>query len=169
MIARTQYDPHDRVMSNPGSRDKQLYKAKVNDQGAVDLVPDGTESLYDYIQSFADSCDINTIVKKYAAGDPDVLSRTQGAFIDATQFPTTYRELLDSVIAGENYFQSLPLEVRAKFNHNFGEWMASMDDMPSFLEKMGFEAVATESATAEKAAAADVGRAEGPANEGGNA
>ena len=138
MVFQTQFDARDRIISNAGSRIKQLYDARVDNQGHIDLVESGTEDLYDYIQSFKESCDINTIVKRFAAGDTDVLARRQATYGDFTELPRTYAELLNTVIQGENYFNSLPLETRAKFNHSFREWMASMDNMQEFIEKMGF-------------------------------
>ena len=138
MVFLTQFDARDRTISNVGDRFKKLYEARVDNNGTIDLVEAGRENLYDYIQSFKDSCDINTIVKRFAAGDTDVLARRQATYGDFTQLPGTYAELLNTVIQGENYFNSLPLETRAKFNHSFHEWMASMDNMQEFVEKMGF-------------------------------
>lgn len=138
MVFPTQFDARDRTISNVGDRIKQLYEARVDNNGTIDLVEAGSENLYDYIQSFKESCDINTIVKRFASGDTDVLARRQATYGDFTQLPGTYAELLNTVIQGENYFNSLPLETRAKFNHSFREWMASMDNMQEFVEKMGF-------------------------------
>lgn len=138
MVFLTQFDARDRTISNVGDRIKQLYEARVDNNGTIDLVEAGRENLYDYIQSFKESCDINTIVKRFASGDTDVLARRQATYGDFTQLPGTYAELLNTVIQGENYFNSLPLETRAKFNHSFREWMASMDNMQEFVEKMGF-------------------------------
>lgn len=133
---RTQYDTPVRVTSNPGSRLHKLYHGRVDNDGVFDLVFDGEEDLYEQIQSHAESCDIHTILKRFEAGDLEVLSQRQGVFGDFSEFPTNYAEILNSVIAGENYFNSLPVEVRAKFNHSFREWMASMDK-PDFLDRMG--------------------------------
>ncbi len=135
---RTQYDPPVRVISNPGCRLHKLYHGCVDTDGVFDLVYDGEEDLYEQIQSYAESCDIHTIMKRFEAGDLEVLSQRQGVFGDFSEFPTNYAEILNSVIAGENYFNSLPVEVRAKFNHSFREWMASMDK-PDFLDRMGIQ------------------------------
>lgn len=147
MVFPTQFDARDRTISNVGDRIKQLYEARVDNNGTIDLVEAGRENLYDYIQSFKESCDINTIVKRFASGDTDVLARRQATYGDFTQFPGTYADLLNTVIQGENYFNSLPLETRAKFNHSFREWMASMDNMQEFVEKMGFSENSSHSST----------------------
>lgn len=130
----TMYDDHSRVHSCAGNGLKKVYKPVVRDDGVVDLVEAGTESLYDYIQSWKDSVDINVIMARYANGDVDALSKVQGAYGDFTQFPTTYAEMLNRVIQGKHMFASLPLEIREKYNHDFGQFIAAMDK-PDFWEQ----------------------------------
>lgn len=127
------------VRSNVGSRDKILYRPELNEKGHLELVEDGKEDLYAYIQSHKDSVDIHVMLQKYQAGDVSVLQRAQGTYADLTEMPKTYAEMLNSVIAGENYFNALPLETRAKFGHSFSSWMATMET-PEWYEKMGFPA-----------------------------
>ena len=159
-IWRTQYDAHDRVTQNPGSRIKQLYTAKVDRDGVIDLCPSGTENIYDYIQSFRDSVDINVIIQRFANGDVNALNKVQGNYGDFTEFPKTYAEMLNVVIAGREYFDSLPVEIKAKFNHSFAEWLSDMDNMPEWLKMMGLSEDASAGVSEDKPAAADAGRAE---------
>lgn len=140
MKFRTMYDPHERVHQALGSREKVLYTPKVSDDGSIDLVPSGKEDLYGYIQSHKDSVDIHVLLARYNNGDPTALARTQGSYGDFTNMPTTYAELLNAMIAGEQYFNSLPVETRAKFDHDFNKFIAGMDDMPAWLDKMGIQA-----------------------------
>ena len=58
----TQYSPHIRVSANPGSPVKVLYSGKYDANGRVVLEKKGEENLYDYIQSFRDSVDLNVIL-----------------------------------------------------------------------------------------------------------
>lgn len=37
-----------------------------------------------------------------------------------------------------SFFEQLPLEVREKFNHNFGEFISSMDSK-DFVQRMGWK------------------------------
>lgn len=122
---RTQYD-RERIRSVPGSRERILYEAQFDDKGNYDLVESGKENLYDYIQSFAASVDINVIMKKFANGDTSALARRQGTYGDFTDMPKNYAEMLDRLNKAENYFNGLPVDVRAKFNHNFGEFVAQL-------------------------------------------
>lgn len=134
---RTQFDKRERVIENPGCRERVLYMSKVADDGNIELVPSGTEDLYASIQSHKDSCDIHVILTRFANGDTAALSKQQGSYGDFTQLPNTYAGLLNAVIAGENYFNSLPLDIRSKFDHSFEKFMVAMDDMPKFLDMLG--------------------------------
>lgn len=133
------YTECERVTSNPGTPIKPLFRPQLDDAGHLELVQDGEENIYDYIQSHRDSVDIHKIMQRFEAGDMDALNRVQGTYADLTTMPKTYAEMLNAVIAGEQYFSQLPLEVRARFGHSFRQWMASMDS-PDFAEKMGWQA-----------------------------
>ena len=134
----TQYRPRTRFISNGGQRERILYQPKFDENGVMDLVESGKEDLYDFIQSHAESVDIHVILARFQNGDVDALSRVQGAYGDFTNMPTSYAELLNRVNEGQNFFNSLPVDIRAKFNHNFAEFMVSMDK-PDFLDKLGIK------------------------------
>lgn len=130
----TMFGKRDRIHCNPGNPMKIVYKPNVREDGIIELVEAGQESLYDFIQSWKDSVDINVILARYANGDVDALSKVQGAYGDFTQFPTTYAEMLNRVIQGKHMFESLPLEIREKYNHDFSQFIAGMDK-PDFWEQ----------------------------------
>lgn len=132
----TQFVPHSRVYTNSGSRIHILHKPVIDENGHMELVESGKENIYDFIQSFKDSCDISLIVKRFTNGEIDILSRRQGMFFDATEMPKNLAETLNYVRNAEEQFKSLPVEVRAKFGHSFSEWVASAGT-PDFFEKMG--------------------------------
>lgn len=136
MNFKTQYDSRSRVYQPNGDPIKILYGPKFDGNGRMYLVETGRENLYEYIQSHADSVDINVLLKLYQSGDTTVLSRVQGAYGDFTQLPKTFAEALNTLIAAEQYFNGLPVETRAQFNHNFNQFIASMDS-PDFSSRMG--------------------------------
>ena len=110
----TQYDARDRIQTHPGNPIKQLYSGSYNERGQVELKEDGTENLYDFIQSFAESTDIHAILRRYQNGEVDVLEKVQGFYGDITEMPHTYAEALQRISDSEKVFMSLPVEVRAK-------------------------------------------------------
>lgn len=135
----TQFNPHPRVYQELGSGDRTLYTARLDEDGNVLLTESGKEDLYASIQSHKDSCDIHVLLQRYADGDVDALTRVQGSFGDFTSMPSSYAELLNALIAGESYFNSLDVETRAKFDHSFEKFMISMDNMPEFMAKLGIQ------------------------------
>lgn len=134
---KTKYHDHSRVFQHPGNPVKELYSPRYDDHGNLDLQVTGEEDLYGYIQSHKESCDIHMILERFAAGEEDVLSRAQGFYADMSGMPKTYMEVLNSVIAGEHAFDSLPAEIKQQFGNSFAVWMSQMDS-PDFSRKMGF-------------------------------
>lgn len=134
---RTQFEPRTRVVQNPGDPVKIMYGPKYDDDGRLYLVQTGKHNLYAEIQSHAASVDIHEILRRYVNGqDPGALSRVQGAYGDFTQMPKTFAEALNTMVAAEQYFLTLPLETRAEFNHDFRQFISKFD-APGFLEKSG--------------------------------
>lgn len=137
MKFKTQYDERDRVYAHPGNPIKQLYSGSYNERGQVELKEDGTDDIYAYIQSFAESTDIHAIMRRYHNGEVDVLEKVQGFYGDFTEMPTTYAEALQRIADSEKVFMSLPVDVRAKFGHSFSEFLAASQDA-DFLDRLGF-------------------------------
>ncbi len=135
---KTQYDARDRIQSNPGNPLKQLYTGSYNERGQVELHEDGTEDLYAFIQSFAESTDIHAIMSRFENGEVDVLEKVQGFYGDVTEMPKTYAEALQRIADSEKVFMSLPVDVRAKFGHSFSEFLAASNDA-DFLDRLGVQ------------------------------
>ena len=134
---RTMYD-RVRVTSNTGDPIVIEYTARFDENGNLELVESGKRNLYQEIQADKDVCDINKIIARYRAGDESVLQRRQGFFADATQFPKNYAEMLNIVINGEREFDSLPVEVKNKFDNDFAKFVASIGT-PDWFDKIGFK------------------------------
>lgn len=99
----------------------------------------GEEDTYPLIQSYKDSCSINYLLAKYANGDVNALSKVQGVYGDFTQLPKSFAEVLQRVIDGENFFNSLPLDIRQQFGNDFRRWFAEAGT-DSWLSSMGITA-----------------------------
>ena len=133
---KTQYDARDRIQTHPGNPIKQLFSGSYNERGQVELKEDGTEDFYAFIQSFAESTDIHSILNRYQNGEVDVLEKVQGFYGDITEMPKTYAEALQRIADSEKVFMSLPVDVRAKFGHSFSEFLAASQDS-DFLDRLG--------------------------------
>lgn len=138
MEFRTQYDARDRIFSDPGSPEHITYAGHYDEKGRVVLEESGRENLYDYIQSYAESCDIHVLMKRYANGDVDALSQKQGFYGDFLDFPKTYAEALNHMNEMERQFMALPVETREKFGNSFSEFLAASGEA-DFLERLGIK------------------------------
>lgn len=138
MRFRTQYDEHESVKSNHGSRIRVTYGAEYDSVGNIVLFEKGKENLYDLIQSHKDSVDIHVLLKRFANGDVSALSQRQGAYGDFTDVPSSYADMLNKINACRNEFEALPVEVRAKFDHDIGKYISTYGSV-EFLEKLGIE------------------------------
>lgn len=136
IMFKTQYDARDRIKTHPGNPIKQLYSGFYNERGQIELKEDGTEDIYAFIQSFAESTDIHAILRRYQNGEVDVLEKVQGFYGDITEMPKTYAEALQRIADSEKVFMSLPVDVRAKFGHSFSEFLAASQDA-DFLDRLG--------------------------------
>lgn len=134
----TQYTKHDRVHAELGSPIKTLYGGRYDANGRIVLEEKGKENLYDYIQSFRDSVDLNVILARFANGETDALSKVQGFYADVTDFPKNMAEALNRINECEEMFKSLPLEVRQKFDCSFEQFL-SQSGSADWLEKMGMK------------------------------
>lgn len=132
---RTQYD-RCQIRSHPGTREKVVYTPQFDRHGHFELVESGKENLYEFIQSFKESVDINVILKRFANGDASALARRQGTYGDFTGMPNSYAEMLNRLTQAEDFFNNLPVETRAQFNHNFGEFVSQLDNA-EMLAKVG--------------------------------
>lgn len=102
------------------------YQLSLAPDGKEVLVAVGEHDIYPEIQSHAKSVDINEIVLRHQRGDIDVLAQRAGMYGDFTNMPTSYAELYQNVLDAQTYFDSLPLDIRQKFDHSFSKFFTSI-------------------------------------------
>lgn len=134
----TQFSEKKRFYSNPGDSIKPLFGLEVDKDGVTQLVQKGKYDLFEFIQSHKDSVDIHKILERFENGDVDALNKYQGYYGDITEAPKTFADALNAVIKAKDLFNSLPLEVRAEFNHNPEEFIASLGT-EKFYKAVGLE------------------------------
>lgn len=139
----TKFDDHGRILSHPGVGVKDNFVGRYDDHGRVVLEPSGQTDMYAFIQSHADSVDINILLQRYKNGEIDVLNKVQSYYADITDLPKTFADVLNTVKAGEDAFAALPVETRALFNHSMSEWLATMGSK-DWCDKMDLEYVEPE-------------------------
>lgn len=125
MKIRNQYMKPKRYYTNTGEKVHVIYQGKYNDDGVLELVEVGKESIVDMIQSHAESVDINVILERYREGDMQALQRRQAMFGDFTMVPKTYADILNLSLQGQQLFDSLPLSEKEKYDFDFAKYLAS--------------------------------------------
>lgn len=91
--------------------------------------PEGYEKCLSMTQQqFKDECDINNIIKQFQVtgvlpGEKDV----EPLYADVSDLPS-YQEAQRIIQDASDRFEALPSSIRARFDHNPGEFVAFMDN-----------------------------------------
>lgn len=112
------------IVSCPGSEIEDVLTPVVKEDGSIALEKSGVRNVQEEIDSYEESCDLNSIIARYMSGDTEALSRNIMNFGDFTKFPKTYAEMLQLQIDSNNLFNSLPDEVRQKFDNDCNKFFA---------------------------------------------
>lgn len=121
--------------SNHGSRAKPVREA-ILDDGKLRVVTVGFEDFQDFIQSFADSTNIEMLVARAVNGEPELLNARSGMYGDFTDLPNDLAEMERVMNSAVSFYDSLPDDKKAEFG-SFNDFISSMDDK-DFLVKAGF-------------------------------
>lgn len=126
MAFRTQYR-RIRVPSNSGSPYLDSYKQSVDDNGEVILIKHGKDNIYNKIQAERSSCELKQILARLAKDEWSQFDINKGGlFGDFTKVPKSIREMRERMIEAENFFGSLPVDVREKFGFSVDRFFSSI-------------------------------------------
>lgn len=125
-----------RSPSDSGERFKIKYSAYYDKEGRLNLEEVGKEDIYDYIQSFADSCDLNLLMERVkATGDDSLISRVQGVYMDASELPDNWPAVMNAINKGREGFEKLPTDFKELYGNDFVQFVTNFD--PSIFGDMG--------------------------------
>lgn len=114
-----------KFVSNPGKRFREKFHAVYNEKGDIELVSDGFEDVKKRMRADAEGTDLPSIIARATAGDPTAFRKDKGFYGDIVDMPKTYAEVLNTVNAGREKFDSLPIEIKEKFGNSFEKWFAT--------------------------------------------
>lgn len=114
-----------RPKSNVGSRFK-LKRQLVDNHGVMELQVVGKANLYEEIQAHKESVDINTILERYKNGDVTALDRIKAHYLDLEGAPRTLAEMYSFIRNTAAFFDTLPLEIRKKYDFNPSNFVADI-------------------------------------------
>lgn len=126
-----------RIPNNAGSETEPQYAERYDERGNSYLEKVGEVNTYEKIQSYKDECDVMSILSRYAAGDESALA-APGWYIDTSRMPESYTEYLNMMNRQKEKFNTLPLDIRQRFNNSFDQWMATAGE-ESWFNNMGFQ------------------------------
>lgn len=112
--------------SEPGSPIKLVRAGQLDKDNNLKVVVKGEENLYAYINSFAESVDINVIMNRFLNGDKEILLQRAGAYLDISELPNSFQELVDININAQNVYNTLPIEIKEKFHNNINQFISTM-------------------------------------------
>lgn len=126
-----------RKPNEPGNIMEPQYRERYDENGRPYLEQVGEINTYEKIQSYRDEVDPMSIMARYAAGDTTVMANP-GWYIDTSKLPANYIEWRNLMNEQKEKFETLPLEIRNKFNNSFDQWAATAGE-ESWMKAMGFE------------------------------
>lgn len=125
MLFDTQYRKHKRFNVCSGSPVAPVFSSKFDNDGRLVVYKSGETNLNAFIQSFKDSVNLDLIIERYQNGDSTALEKRKGFFYDGEfSFPGNLLDCLNLVNKGRQEFDSLSAEIRAKFDNDFGKFLA---------------------------------------------
>lgn len=105
-----------RFPTKPGSPVRITYQLKISMKtGVLELFEKGKEDFQSYIQSFAESCDLENIIRRINAGELDLLNAATGSYGDFTGAPQSMQEALQIRLDAQNTWNGLTDAQREEF------------------------------------------------------
>lgn len=121
---RTLLDDPVEIPSVTGERTENVYAMKLGENGEETFYIEGKTNIFEKIQADADICNIEKILERcMATGDYTILNKARGQYMDLTETPANIFEAQQKIKEAEKTFETLPLEIRKAYNHNFSEYL----------------------------------------------
>ncbi len=98
-----------------GCRTRKTWILRLNDRNFKEPYCTGEYDQYDYIQSFAQECDMRVLITRYLNGDPALLPES---WIAGNMQPTDLRSILDAHNRLENAYNTLSDADKANISLN---------------------------------------------------
>lgn len=131
----TAYGEHMKTDCPTGNGIENLYGYEINKYGQKEIVKIGETNLYQKIQESLEETKIENILKRVAIGDTTVM-RPDGIYADVSEAPKNLIEARQQIQALENTWNSLPIEIRQKYNMSVDEFIAKSGS-ESWMVDMG--------------------------------
>lgn len=112
-----------------GDRYHKKLQLKILPSGKHEFIEVSVDDQYAEIQTYYNSTDIHWILDHFVnnpTGLEAKLQKVTGQYIDLTAFPSNYHELVQRVVDSKFFFNSLPKEIREKFDNDINVFMVKL-------------------------------------------
>lgn len=134
-----------KVGTPTGDKEATTYQTRIDENGHKITEAVGKTNIYDRIQSSLEETKIENIIKRFTEGDISAFQTGEPIYADITGAPKTLMEAQNMIIKITDEFNSLPVEVRAKFDHSPEKYVA-MYGGEEWATAVGYEVKKTEPA-----------------------
>ncbi len=116
MTFRSAYDLHHENFSPSGSPMVTQYRMIIDPAtGCRDLEECGELNLQERIDSYAEDCKIDNILRRFAAGDISALNRGTAQYVDLSAYPKNFHEATAQINRVKSFYNQLSDEVHAEY------------------------------------------------------
>lgn len=131
-MVKSRFNRPTTIASPIGDGHSPVYEERIV-EGKRKLVQVGADNINEFVQKSLEDTKIYNILAKYENGNIDVLNQMHGEYLDVTSLPKNLAEAHNLIINAHKTFESLPLEVRAKFDHSSDVFLQKVSD-GSFMD-----------------------------------
>lgn len=113
-----------KIGSEAGDKEATTYQTRIDENGHKITEAVGKTNIYDRIQSSLEETKIENIIKRFTEGDMSAFRTSEPIYADMREAPKTLMEAQNMIIRITDEFNSLPVDVRAKFDHSPEKYVA---------------------------------------------
>lgn len=124
MTFKTRYNRGKTEAAPAGEKFVTEYEISIDELGHKSLTQKvALRDIYTPIQESLEETKIENILRRAAAGDENALRARQGQYLDMRNAPTSLAEAQAAIVAAENEWLKLPIEIRKAFDHSFEKFI----------------------------------------------
>ena len=137
----TGYDFPNQIIGKSFDKVKHEYGFAFDDNGVRFLAVKRDIDIQTEINAFENDCNIYNMLNRYMYGDTNALNKAQTVYADISTTPKSLQDALNIQIRLKNDFMNMKPEVRAEFNNDFNQYIASVSSGKAFdvFKKFGMK------------------------------
>lgn len=122
----------------PGEHLRPLYKSQIMKDGSIKLHDAGYQDTDAFIESFRESCELKTLIKRYEAGDLQALMQVNTFDGDFSMMPNNLGQALEILQTAQSAFDYLPKQTKDAYGNDYKKWIQDYGS-DAFMKSIGFE------------------------------